>query len=418
MEYYVPVANYFLAKENLTLNELQGLARRGALRVEQGETVNLKKLLRTDLSMAPAFKIGDPLKEGDVAIIKWSSLSPKYRTLSFEGKYLWAAPEDYGLKVKRSGKFESFNPKKVVHIKAVGDIMLSRHVNTQISKYGFDFPWLKTREWTADADLTFANLEVPLSDLVRPPAEGMSFVAPEKNLAYLKTAGIDVVSVANNHTANFGQKVFDDNLVNLKNAGLNPCGGGENESLSRQPVVAESRGLKIAFLCYNSIVGGLESTNGSSGVATVKIEPWFRDSTVDINKVKADILSAKKVADVVIVSPHWGVEYKPFPNSSQQKMAKAMIESGADLILGTHPHVVQGSEIIGGKYISYSLGNFIFDQEWSKETTEGVGLEAYFIGKKLVSSRLVPIKIKNFGQPSFSNDQSVLARIKENSKGF
>jgi poly-gamma-glutamate synthesis protein (capsule biosynthesis protein) len=193
-----------------------------------------------------------------------------------------------------------------------------------------------------------------------------------------------------------------------------------NDKEARTPILIEKNGIKFSFLCYNAITGGL-SADSDSGTAFLEIEPWYRDKEVSIQKLEADIKNAKKVSDVVIVSPHWGVEYKLIPNLSQQKVAKRAIEAGADLILGTHPHVVQGSEIYNGKYITYSLGNLIFDQEWSEETKQGTVLENYFYDKNQVAANLKPLVIKNYHQPEFVIGEianSIISRIKTASKGL
>jgi poly-gamma-glutamate synthesis protein (capsule biosynthesis protein) len=115
------------------------------------------------------------------------------------------------------------------------------------------------------------------------------------------------------------------------------------------------------------------------------------------------------------------VEYKLFPSESQKKVARRAISAGADLILGTHPHVVQGSEYYKDKYITYSMGNLIFDQEWSQETKQGTILDNYFYGNKHVSANIVPVEVENYHQPKFAVGnlaKTILDRIKSASFGF
>ena len=121
---------------------------------------------------------------------------------------------------------------------------------------------------------------------------------------------------------------------------------------------------------------------------------------MDIDQAKIDILNAKKIADLVMVSIHSGTEYTPFSNNKQISFARSAIDAGANLVFGHHPHVVQGYEHYKGKLIIYSLGNFIFDQAWSKETQQGLATKLTFEGENLVTMNLIPLRIKNWCQPT------------------
>jgi len=160
----------------------------------------------------------------------------------------------------------------------------------------------------------------------------------------------------------------------------------------------------------------LYAKENSAGVPYLGMEPWYRDDESSIKAFEEDIRVAKKTADVVIASPHWGVEYKHYPNNSQISVARRAIKAGADLVVGTHPHVVQSSEFFEGKYITYSLGNFIFDQEWSEATKQGTVLSGYFYEGKQVSAALHPLQISNYAQPELVSGglrQKILNTIKE-----
>jgi poly-gamma-glutamate synthesis protein (capsule biosynthesis protein) len=363
-----------------------------------------------------------------VALTRWNQVTPDVKTLSYNGKYLWNKKDigEYKLKIERhlsaeEAEAQTFHPDRLTKINFLGDIMLSRHVNTQMERLGFDYPWEKTSDIISDADITFANLEVPISDLRPAPAEGMSFIAPTKNLKYLKAAGIDVVSVANNHTANFGNKAFTENLANLKKAGIKVCGGGPSEVEARGTTTIAANQYSFSFLCQSAITGSLYADGKSPGVPYLGIEPWYRDDKNSLAELVADIKKANEKEGVLITSPHWGVEYKHYPNSSQEKVARLMIDSGVDLVIGTHPHVVQSAEYYKGKYISYSLGNFIFDQEWSEDTKQGTMASAYFYGDKNMSVTLVPLQIENYAQPGFvtgATAQKIIRDIEKSSTGF
>lgn len=425
--YYIPVTNYFSSLGEVTKSDLSGYQKSGNLFFEEGEEENLKALLGGEYIETKTIKRDDlKLAEDQIALVRFDAATPGLKSLKYEGLLLWEVKdkEDYGLKkeitVSEEDPVEEYDPGKVVRIKAGGDVMLSRHVATKISTLGILSPWKKVSDFLADAEITFLNLEVPLSDRYPVPKEGMSFIAPTSYAEGILSAGVDIVSVANNHSANFGQKVFTDDLETLSKNKILACGGGLADSEARTAKIIEKNGTKFSFLCYNAIVGGLEADEGP-GMATLKIEPWYRDDEASIKKLEADIKKAKENSDVVIVSPHWGVEYKLNPSESQKKVAERAISAGADLVLGTHPHVVQGSEYYNGKYITYSLGNLIFDQEWSAETKQGTILDNYYYGKKHVSASLIPVEIENYHQPYLAVGnlkRSISERIKSASLGF
>lgn len=422
--YFVPVTNYFSELEDLekgdlvsgvvTLTEDQGYLPEG---VESSEVVKA-----TELAENPK------IVTGEVAVIRWDRVTPNLKTLSYNGRYLWDKDDftDYELYSNVTLPEDEvtdlrFDPEKLVKINFVGDVMLSRTVNTKIKNLGYDYPWKKTKETIADADITFANLEVPISDIYPSPSVGMSFIAPEENLKYIKEAGIDIVSVANNHSANFGYNVFLDNLKNLNTAGIEVCGGGKTEEEARAASVIKVSGTSFGFLCQSAVTGSLYASEDSAGVPYLEIEPWYRDDSSSIADLVSDITRANKVVDSVIVSPHWGVEYKHYPNDAQELVAHEAIDAGAEIVVGTHPHVVQSLESYNDKYINYSLGNFIFDQEWSEATKEGVMLSGYFYAGRNVSAVLSPLQISNYSQPTFVKNAAateILATIKENTVGI
>lgn len=416
--YYVPVTSYFSALEDFTPGESKK-----AFVTAEGANHLAANLGDTQIEI---WADGETLDEFEVGIVRWDKVTPNLKTLTYKGKSLWDDdPIDYELKAEiEVSEFEyqllSFDPEKLIKINFLGDIMLSRHVNTQMKRYGYDYPWRIVKEITADADITFANLEVPISDLFKVPSEGMSFVASTKNLKYLKEAGIDVVSLANNHTANFGTQAFTDTLKNLDEVGIGICGAGLTEAEARAAKSMTARGVTFNFLCQSAIVGSLYADGKNPGVPYLGLEPWYRRNQNSLDDLVADI-ERSAGNSVLIDSPHWGVEYKQYPNDDQREAARLMVDRGADLVIGTHPHVVQSAEYYADKYIIYSLGNFIFDQEWSTETKQGVMLSSYFYGDKNVSNVLVPLQIENYAQPSFVAAPiagKIIGDIKKHSVGF
>jgi poly-gamma-glutamate synthesis protein (capsule biosynthesis protein) len=424
--YYVPAARYFSSTANINNADLTGKT----IHVLPEDKPQVEAILGSEINyaIAPSMEQINKMAGGDIAIVRWDRISPNLKTLSYEGKLLWNKNDISGYKLKTEVSLPedkvaevSFDPEKLTKLNFLGDIMLSRHVNTQMERLGFGYPWEKVKTQIADADITFANLEVPISDRYDAPAEGMSFVAPTKNLEYLKSAGIDIVSVANNHTANFGTQAFLDNIKNLKAAGIGICGGGLTEAEARKATTIKVNDLNFNFLCQSAVVGSLYADGGNPGVPYLGIEPWYRQNRDSLSDLVADIEAARLSEGVTIDSPHWGVEYKHSPNDDQQTVARLMIDSGVDLVIGTHPHVVQSLEFYKNKYISYSLGNFIFDQEWSEATKQGTMASVYYYGSKNVAVNLVPLQIENYAQPRFVTGTlagRIINIIQKSSLGF
>lgn len=424
--YYVPVTHFFSEIENLSESEV---AEKNILILKKDEDYLKEIFTRSNFqTFGSQQELIRNLKVDSIAILPWDEVPPQVKSISYNGSYLWEEKDldNYRLKAPKKisaseAKELEFDPQKILKLNFLGDVMLSRTVNSQIQRYGYNYPWLKVSKKISDADLTFANLEVPISDLYPPPSSGMSFIAPEKNLDYIKGAGIDIVSVANNHSANFGKNVFLDNLQNLENKNIKVCGGGKNLEEALSPVIIDIKGLKVGFVCTSSIIGSLYADENSPGVPFLGLEPWYRDDKSSREIVADAIKKSQKEADITIVSPHWGVEYVHSPNQSQREAGREFLEAGADLVIGTHPHVVQGVEAVDGKNIFYSLGNFIFDQEWSRETKEGLMVSSYFYESKYLGSKLSPLVISNYAQPEFVSGaawQRIIGDIKNASLGF
>ena len=278
---------------------------------------------------------------------------------------------------------ESIEPQREHTLLFVGDIMLSRGVGRRmVAENDFTYPFQLIHETLAAADLTFANLECPVSDQGKEKGHRYSFRADPKALEGLLAAGIDVVSVANNHMYDWGPEALVDTVRRLREAGIRPVGAGANDLEAHYPQLVQVGDLRLAFLTYVEIEPRYATAApGKPGVA------WL-----DPERVLADIRFARPLADLVIVSPHWGVEYAPKPNRVQVDFAHRIIDAGADLLVGTHPHVVQPVEEYDGRWIAYSLGNFVFDQK-APGTNRGLMLKVRVAGKKIVEVAQIPISI-------------------------
>lgn len=288
------------------------------------------------------------------------------------------------------------NKDELVTLIMTGDIIPARHVNAKVVGYGyFTHPYLKTADYLKDADLTVTNLEAPIFEGCPVVSSGMRFCGDARHVEGLKFAGIDIASVANNHSGNYGEVGAAKTISILKKSEIQPAGLGE---IAKKNI----KGVKFTFLAYNGV------------------EEHF-----DLGKIETDIESVRSDSDVVVVIPHWGKEYVRIPTTDgsiapedPKEIGKKMIDWGADIVLGNHPHWYQGVEIYKNKLIAYAHGNFVFDQEWSEETTLGVVGKYTFYKGKLVDVSYKPIKIIDYNQPYFldgSAANDILKIMKDNS---
>ncbi|OGO50517.1 MAG: hypothetical protein A2148_01080 [Chloroflexi bacterium RBG_16_68_14] len=302
------------------------------------------------------------------------------------------------------------SPEPII-LRATGDIIPARCVYAKQQEYGdFRHAFLELGPWLAQADLTVGSLDASLSDAGAPfgCVETFSLLAPAASVEGLALAGFDVVTVATNHVKDCGQsacgdQAFFDTLANLRAAGISPVGGGADLAEARRPAVVTVQDVRFAFLGYDEIAPYYHAGPGVPGTAPLD-EVYLRE----------DVAAAQQQADVVVVLPQWGVEYTADPTFGQQALAAAAVAAGADLIVGNHPHWVQAAELIDGAFVAYALGNFVFDQDWSVPTMQGVVLEAAFHGPHLKGVRYHPIRVGADFQPAFAGAEEareILERI-------
>jgi len=280
-----------------------------------------------------------------------------------------------------------------VSLIAVGDILLSRAVGDKMQENGDDYPFLKVTEFLNGGDIVFGNLETPITAGQRVKPYEMLFRAEAEAGAVLRRAGFDILSLANNHTPNFGEKGLLDTFDNLTQNDIKYVGAGRNSDEANQPVYLTVKNITFAFLAYNDprvVPAGYEAAAERAGTAFMRVD-----------KMIEAVKQAKTKADFVIVSMHAGDEYVFAPNQTQITFARAAIDAGGELVIGHHPHVIQTIERYRGKNIFYSLGNFVFDQMQTRATREGLVVKIIFNrdGVSNISSHLV--LIENFAQPRF-----------------
>jgi len=289
--------------------------------------------------------------------------------------------------------------KETIDIVMVGDIMLNRGVEYMINKEGkgdFKFPFLKIADDLNSADLLIGNLEGPVSDKGEKVGSIYSFRMNPEATSGLSYAGFDVLLLANNHAFDYGREALEDTLKRLKEVGLSYSGAGFDRKEAFSPLIEEIRGMKIAILNYTNLGSNYWAAGEkSSGIA------WISENNIE--EIKKDIEKAKEQADFLIVFLHAGDEYKTEPNPFQVSFARAAIDAGADLVVNHHSHVVQKSEEYKDKNIFYGLGNFIFDQDFSKETMSGQILKISLYNSssttKIREISLQKIKLNELFQP-------------------
>jgi poly-gamma-glutamate synthesis protein (capsule biosynthesis protein) len=273
-----------------------------------------------------------------------------------------------------SGQINLNSDSKEISLLFVGDIMLSRSIGSIMAKKSdWRYPFLEIKDFLKNADVVFGNLEGPISARGAKMGSMYSFRSDPRVIGGLLYAGFEVLSVANNHIWDYGPEAFKDTLDILKNNGISYIGGGYDYAEANTPAMKEVKGNRIAFLGYTNLLP--VSLGAKSSKPAVALP--------DINQLTRDIEEAKKSADIIVVSFHWGDEYATKHNKGQETLAHAAIDAGAQLVIGHHPHVVQDIEEYKGGYIAYSLGNFVFDQNFSTDTKTGLVLKITLKDKKV-----------------------------------
>ncbi len=248
-----------------------------------------------------------------------------------------------------------------------GDIMLDRGVrNSVIKNFSNDYSALFEKiDILKKSDIIFANLEGTASDQGVDQKNLYSFRMDPAIIPALKGAGITILSMANNHVADWGRIAFIDTLARLKENEILYTGGGNDKTEAETPTIIEKYGIKIGFL-------GFSDKGPDYMVASIDKAGVLLANDPDFDEI---IKNASKQVDYLVVYFHFGEEYQTKHNKRQEYLAHRAVDDGAKLIIGSHPHVVEDTEVYKNSFIAYSLGNFIFDQSWSKPTMQGMLLE-------------------------------------------
>jgi poly-gamma-glutamate synthesis protein (capsule biosynthesis protein) len=339
-----------------------------------------------------------------VALLPWRYVDFRVRAVAIDGHYIdpqtireypyrrhWWLVEDVEgddslADEIRAGLALEMEP--LVSLVAVGDVMLGRGVGHMIENHSPSYPFLRTGDQIRDVDVAFANLESPITS-GGVSRGAMSLGADPSAVEGLADAGFDIVSLANNHVLDYGEAGLHDTVETLEKLGILYVGVKQSATAGCEPVVLEVRGLRLAFLAYDDVGGYRDTTDAGLG-GPAHLEPA---------SAYEDVRRAAEDADLVVVSLHWGAEYQPVPDDSQREVARGLVEAGADLVIGHHPHVMGAVGSYHDGLVAYSLGNFVFDQPFSRETMQGLMLHALLDRTGVKQAGLLPVYIEA-GQPA------------------
>jgi poly-gamma-glutamate capsule biosynthesis protein CapA/YwtB (metallophosphatase superfamily) len=276
---------------------------------------------------------------------------------------------------------------RILKVIAVGDIMLDGTARPVLGENGYDHPFRQVKRFFAGAQIVFGNLEGPLTTRGT-PEQGKTYVfrsPPEKVGRALADAGFNVVSLANNHTLDFGAEGLAQTIETLDAVGIAHAGAGVNLNEARRPVILDVQGRRVAILAYSVTLPEHFYAEANKPGTAFAHEAY----------VRSDVIAARTQADIVLVSFHWGQEGKTVLRDYQIQLGRAAIDAGAAAVIGHHPHVLQGIEHYKDGVILYSLGNFTFGS-YSKDAQVSAVAELIFEGNRLEALRLHPINVNNF----------------------
>ena len=306
---------------------------------------------------------------------------------------------------------EEFRP---LNIMFTGDVYIGNYVSSVYDAKGINGVVSESlQNEFQSADITMVNQEFPFSTRGKPMENKQyTFRVDPAKVSLLTELGVDIVSLANNHTLDYGEEAFLDTITTLNDAGITYVGAGHDLEDAKAIRYYELQGKKIAVVSASRVLPVVEwyAGHGKPGVF----------STYDTTQMLEQIKCAKEQADFVIAYVHWGIEHTEIANDTQRNMGKQYIDAGADLVVGSHPHVLQGIEYYKDKAIVYSLGNFIFSQ--SIESTAAVKLSLHENNEydlKIIPCKTVNGRIEEIssGHEAFYNrmtNNSFHAKLDEN----
>lgn len=295
---------------------------------------------------------------------------------------------------------------KPIQLVFAGDILLDGFVGSQIDRFGNEFPFKKVAPILKKADMAFANLETPVSIRGKAAEKTFAFRSKPDTLKGLIYAGIDGVTLANNHILDYGQQAMLDTITHLNRQKIGYTGAGRTIDEAFKPYVQKINGKKIAVLGVSRVLSDnswIAGKNHPGAASAYTMEPML-----------SHIKKSAKTNDCTIVYIHWNQEFADYPEDYARKIAKEMIDAGADIIIGSHSHTLMGIEYYKGKPIYYSLGNFVFNRSTrgGDKTLQSMMVHIDIQGSK-ITSRITPVKIIS-GQPNLMDkkyNKEIIAKL-------
>ena len=274
-------------------------------------------------------------------------------------------------------------PPPVWRLLAVGDVLMEGS-----EAAGFD-PFAGVVPSFATAELAAVNVEMAIATGGSPEAKSFVFRAPPSAARTMAAAGVDIGNLGNNHALDFGIDALYQTMANLRAAGVAPVGAGANESEAYAAESFDVAGVRVAVIGASRVLPTVRwAARAGPGLASA----YYEDRLVEA------VRSAKASHDVVVVMVHWGIELAPCPNGDQKRLGAALLQAGASVVLGSHPHVLQPIELRDGGLIAYSLGNFVWQPRSGPAGETGV-LEVSFEGSRVSGYQLYPHVLDWRGAP-------------------
>ena len=296
----------------------------------------------------------------------------------------------------------NYSDNKVAQFTFVGDIMLGRSIKTKSELNNYEDIFKDVSYLWKDSQYVSGNIESALLDNpeeFEKSDKEIHLYAETKVANLLKNNGFTMANLSNNHLGDFGRQGVISTINAVKSAGLNYVGAGENIDDAATYNIQEINGIKVATIGISDIVPKDFSANRTEAGILSTMYPSY-------NRL---VYEASQEADLVVVNLHWGVEYGVDETEEQEKIAKALIDAGADVIIGSHPHVLQPIQTYKDGIIFYSMGNFVFDQGWSR-TKDSMVLNYYINEKGEGTFEVVPVRIEN-GYPVVTTNKFYQKRI-------
>ena len=259
------------------------------------------------------------------------------------------------------------------------------------------------------ADVAVVNLETAVTDGGTPEPKQFHFRAPASSYQAVKAAGIDAVSLANNHAMDYGADGLADTLRHAEEAGVPQLGAGSDAAEAYAPWITEVRGVKVAVLAMsqiNELAHRWTAGEETPGIAMAH----------DVERAARAVREAREQADVVVVFMHWGLEGNECPTDRMTGLAKALADAGATAVIGAHSHLLQGDGWLGKTYVAYGLGNFLWWRDNAHSNDTGV-LRLTLRGPKLTQAELAPARISSTGQPLLAEGDEA-TRIRDKFAGL